>query len=94
MSQQIQNRVGELLAAKKASAKHKITHQEVADAIGVNRTTVDRYVLNQVTRFDAPVLLAFCNYFGIGLSNLLVIVEAKDAPNNPEANALLDAIPA
>lgn len=80
MAQEILNRFGVCLAEKELELKRKITRQEVADATGLDIGTIDRYARNQVTRFDAPVMLALCNYFGItNIGDFLVIKEVEDA---------------
>lgn len=74
----IVNRFAELLAIKSRKEGRKISRQEVADAIGVSRSALDSYARNEVTRFDAPIVLALCNYFECEPGDLLVTEETEE----------------
>lgn len=77
-------RLGELLAAKaRREGKPRIKPQEVQDATGLSRNTIDNYLHNTLTRFDAPVLLQLCDYFECTPGDLLVIEEVE----TPESEA-------
>lgn len=67
----INNKFGVLLATKRAAAKRNISLTEVAEQTGISRPTLVAWANNTVTRFDLPVIEALCEYFGVGLSDLL-----------------------
>jgi len=71
MSVPINNRFGELLAAKRAKAKRTLSLSEVSKATGISRPTLVAWSNNTVTRFDLPVIEALCQYFDVTLSELL-----------------------
>ncbi len=71
----VTNRVGELLAKKQREEGRMITHQQLAEEVGVTQNTVTAWVRNRVTRFDADTLMRFCWYFGVTPNELLVVPE-------------------
>jgi len=83
MSVPVNNKFGVLLAAKRAKEKRNISLADVADEINVSRKTLYAWQNNTVDRFDAKVIQALCNYFGVGLSDLLELVPS-DPPKPPK----------
>lgn len=67
----INNKFGVLLADKRAKAKRNISLSEVAEETEISRPTLVAWANNTVTRFDLPVIEKLCEYFGVGLSDLL-----------------------
>ncbi|MBK9751829.1 MAG: helix-turn-helix transcriptional regulator [Chloroflexi bacterium] len=76
--QVLSNRFTELLAIKARREKRRISQREVARETGLAKRTVDSYARNEVTRYDAPVVLALCNYLGCDAGELLVIEDVED----------------
>ena len=71
MSMPIDNKFGVLLAEKRIREKRKISLTEVHEITGIARPTLQAWENNTVTRFDVSVIDALCQYFGVGLSDLL-----------------------
>ena len=74
----ITNRFMELLAAKaRREGRGKISISQVIEETGLSRGTVDGYVHNTITRYDAHVILALCDYLGCQPGDLLVREELE-----------------
>ena len=73
------NRFAELLAAKARREDRRITIQDVVEETGLARGTVDNYTHNTVSRFDAPVIKALCDYLGCEPGDL-IIMEGAESP--------------
>jgi transcriptional regulator with XRE-family HTH domain len=85
MTKQIlSNRFTELLAVKARREQRRISQREVARETGLAKRTVDSYARNEVTRYDAPVVLALCKYLGCDAGELLVIEEVEESEDTPE----------
>ncbi|MDX1992159.1 MAG: helix-turn-helix transcriptional regulator [bacterium] len=75
----------ELVAQKEIKIGRRIRANEIAMVTGVNAATVSRWLKNDVTKFEAPVLVAFCRYFGCEIGDLLYIDwEAEDTSQENE----------
>ena len=84
------NRFSELLAAKaRREGRGRISIAEVVKETGLARNTVDGYVHNTSSRYDAPVILALCDYLGCSPAEFFV-VEQVEAPEYK--TALLHAV--
>lgn len=78
------NRFAELLAAKaRREGRGKISRGEVSQATGLAMATIDTYARNEVTRFDAQVIKALCDYFECEPGDLLVLEEVDEPSSEP-----------
>lgn len=68
----IRNRFLELLAIKSRTEGRRISQREVADDAGVSLSTISSYATQKVTRYDADVIAALCNYFDCQPGDLLI----------------------
>jgi len=73
----IVNRVPELVA-KKFGGKKNVNISEVQKDTRLTYATVARWVKGEVDRFDAPALVAWCKYLGVGVGDILVYEPDKD----------------
>jgi DNA-binding Xre family transcriptional regulator len=64
-----------LLAEKAQKEKRNIPLSEVAEETGVAWKTLQRWANNEVTRYDAPVIEALCDYLDCGVGELIVYVQ-------------------
>ena len=87
MSVPINNKFGVLLAEKRAKEKHNISLADVADEINVSRKTLYAWQNNTVDRFDAKVIEKLCQYFGVGLSDLLELVPSDPTLQSKQKTA-------
>lgn len=78
MKQVLSNRFTELLAVKARREQRKISQREVARDTGLAKRTVDSYAKNEVTRYDAPVILALCDYLGCSVAEFFVVEQMED----------------
>lgn len=60
-----------LLLQRQAEQQRDITYREVAAATGVPLATLARWASDEVERYSNDVLAAFCEYFGVGVGELL-----------------------
>ncbi len=77
----VNNRFSLLLAEKRIQEKRTIPIAEIARDTGIARKTLLAWANNTVTRFDAPVIDAFCRYFGVKPGDLFEFIE--DTPPTP-----------
>lgn len=88
----LRNRVAELMAIKaRRDGMKKLSNRQVCEDTGLPKLTVDHYVKNEVTRYDASTLLAFAEYFECDIADLLVFEEVKGDSINKIEGLLLPA---
>ncbi len=79
LRRKITNRFMELLAAKaRREGRGKIPISQVCIDTGLHRATVDGYVHNTITRYDAHVIQILCDYLNCKPGDLLVMEEVED----------------
>ena len=62
---------------------------EVAEATGIARPTINRIELNQTERIDFETLVKLCKFYGVPVGDLLTIEEEQ--PTNKYRPALIAA---
>ena len=67
----IKNRVKILIAEKEIKENRKLTMRTIAQEAGVSTNSLVAYTNQEVVRFDAVVLEAFCKYFNCGVGDIL-----------------------
>jgi len=73
MVEKISNRFRVLLAQKATREQRNIALKEVGRKTGLAWSTLNAWANNQVTRYDAPVIKALCEYFDCEVGDLIVI---------------------
>jgi DNA-binding Xre family transcriptional regulator len=68
----LKNRLDDLIAEKQGDGE-TITQDKLADATGVSQGTISRWLRQHVDRFDAEIVVKFCDYFECGVGDLLYI---------------------
>ena len=61
-----------LLAQKATKQQQNIALMDVQRETGIAWSTLNSWANNQVTRYDAPVIQALCEYFECQVGDLLV----------------------
>jgi len=61
-----------LLAQKATRHQQNIALMDVQLETGIAWSTLNSWANNQVTRYDAPVIMALCEYFNCQVGDLLV----------------------
>lgn len=74
MNVPVKNKFGILLAEKRILEKDSIPLSQVAKDTGIARRTLYAWLSNKVDRFDADVIDKLCQYFDVGLGDLLEYV--------------------
>lgn len=72
-NERITSRLRELVAAKAKAENRYISYRKLAAEVGLAPGTVQAWLNNTTTRFDAAPMLAFCRYFGCEVGDLLRI---------------------
>jgi putative transcriptional regulator len=72
MAGKIVNHFRILLAQKATKQQQNIALMDVQRETGIAWSTLNSWANNQVTRYDAPVIQALCEYFGCQVGELLV----------------------
>lgn len=67
----IKNRIKILIAEKEIRENRKLTMRIIAQESGVSTNSLVAYTNQDVVRFDAVVLDAFCKYFNCGVGDIL-----------------------
>jgi putative transcriptional regulator len=67
----VQNNFSGLLLNKSARDGRRVSIAEVSRDTGVNQKTLQDWYNNKVSRYDAPVIDALCNYFGCSVGDLI-----------------------
>jgi DNA-binding Xre family transcriptional regulator len=84
-TRRVMSRFSELLAAKaRSEGGRRISAHEVHRQTGLARGTIDAYINNTITRFDAPVILTLCDYLDCSPGDLLVIEEVEEPSSELE----------
>lgn len=78
MNVPVKNKFGILLAEKRILEKDSIPLSQVAKDTGIARRTLYAWLSNKVDRFDADVIDKLCQYFNVGLGDLLEYVPADE----------------
>lgn len=73
MTGRIANRFRILLAEKATREQHSIAINDVKRETGIAWSTLNSWANNHVTRYDAPVILALCEYFDCQVGDILVL---------------------
>ncbi len=73
----IKNRLKVLIAEKEIREHRKLTLRIISQEAGVSTNSLTAYNNQNVIRFDAPILDAFCKYFNCDVGAIL-FYEEKD----------------
>jgi putative transcriptional regulator len=77
MPGRLYNRLRVLLAQKAEFEKRNISLKEVQRETGIAWTTLQSWANNDVTRYDAPIIIKLCDYLDCGLKDLIVYEHEK-----------------
>jgi len=55
-----------------------LTQTELSEATGISQSTLSDWINDKVGRFDEPVLVRLCAFFGVGVCELLTFVPAAN----------------
>ena len=69
----LKNRLLELIQERERKLARKITIAEIAAEIDVSERTIKRWVANDVTKFEAPIVERICRKFECDLQDLLYL---------------------
>jgi putative transcriptional regulator len=67
----IKNRLKILIAEKEIKENRKLTLRTISQEIGISTNSLVAYTNQNVVRFDASVLEAFCQYFNCEIGEIL-----------------------
>jgi DNA-binding Xre family transcriptional regulator len=79
MLPRLKNRFVYWMTEKERQLDRKVSYAEIARATDVSMGVIMRWVKNDVERFDSPVVVKFCQYFGCQVGDLLYIDDSEDS---------------
>lgn len=79
----MRNRLGVLIAEQSLKEGRRIEVREIADATGISRQTLHKYIRQEATRFDGMVLEGLCRYFRVGIQELIEFEPAIQTEMQP-----------
>jgi len=68
-----------LLAQKATKQQQNIALMDVQRETGIAWSTLNSWANNQLTRYDAPVIMVLCEYFDCQVGDLLVFEREEPA---------------
>lgn len=68
----VQNRLKGLIADKELRERRKITYRDVAREADIPLSVLASYGSQKARRFDSGTLEKLCEYFGVGIGDILV----------------------
>lgn len=74
----MRNKFFVLVNIKEQREGRRITNKEIARSTGVSMPTITRWMRNEVSKIDTPVLEAFCRYFECDIADLLYLEPNAD----------------
>jgi len=74
----VHNRVKELIAEKERRTGTRISYRDVAEATGLSKNTVGKWVRNDTRVYDRKVIADFLEYFNCSISDLLIYEQQND----------------
>lgn len=82
-----------LVNIKEQREGRRITNKEIAKATGVSMPTITRWMRNEVTKIDTPVLEAFCKYFECDIADLLYLEPSSGSASIKEPSPITEPSP-
>lgn len=79
MAGKIVNHLRILLAQKATKQQQNIPLMDVQRKTGIAWSTLNSWANNQVTRYDAPVIQALCEYLECQVGDLLVLEKEENS---------------
>lgn len=74
----VRSTLAEFWKQKETERSCKITVAEVASATGLARNTIDAWLENNMTRYDKPIINAFCKYFDVPAGPIPFLIYEPD----------------
>jgi putative transcriptional regulator len=76
----VRNRLLELIQERERKIGRRVKQHDIAQFVGVSDHTIINWIRNEVTRFDAPLIVGICEYFNCEIGDLLYfeMVEVDD----------------
>jgi DNA-binding Xre family transcriptional regulator len=84
-SGKLKNRLLYLHTEKERRERRHISYTEISKATGISTSVLSRWVNEDIERFDSPVVVKLCDYFGCELTDLLYIDRSDDEETGSEA---------
>lgn len=74
----MKNRLLHLVTEKERQDNERISQAKLAREIKISYNALDRWLKNDVERYDAPIVERLCEYFGCDVGDLLYIDRSGD----------------
>lgn len=80
----VSNRLKVLIAEKEIREHRKITYRQIAQETGIATSTLVAYAQRTVNRYDSQTLEALCEYFNCEISDILILVQARESKTSQD----------
>ncbi len=77
-SGKLRNKLLYLHTEKERRERRHISYAEISKATGISSSVISRWISEDIERFDSPVVVKLCDYFGCELNDLLYIDRSGD----------------
>lgn len=77
----MKNRLTALMGEKQAKMNKLVTPVDVADAVGLSRQAIHKWIHNQIASYPADTLDKLCEYFDCEVGDILYRVDPADQQN-------------
>lgn len=67
----VKNRIVALIGERQAKTNKTVTPSDVAEAVGLSRQAIHKWVHNQITTYPADTLDKLCEYFDCQVGDIL-----------------------
>ena len=74
----MQNRLLALMGEKQAKMNKSVSASDVADAVGISRQGIHKWIHNQIASYPAETLDKLCEYFECEVGDILYRVEKPE----------------
>lgn len=74
----MKNRLTALMGEKQAKMNKRVTPVDVADAVGLSRQAIHKWIHNQISSYPADTLDKLCEYFDCEVGDILYRVDPAD----------------
>jgi transcriptional regulator with XRE-family HTH domain len=77
----VKNRLQILIAERSTYEQKRITVKQIAEHLGISPSALHAWKNNEINQFDGEILEGLCEFFGVGIEQLLYI--DKSVKRNP-----------
>lgn len=81
ITREVYNRFKILLAEKEIKENRRIPYDEIKEKTGIATSSISAWATNDIKRYDAKMIAAFCEYFDCKVVDLIVYKSSNRSGN-------------